>query len=292
MKTRIFTGLLAIPLFLAFCFAGELVFLAFVTLLVGAGLVEWNRVYGGKVEENALTPQPPLPAAHASLGRGGVNASSLFLWVGSLLPSLAYFLVHKKPEWASAFNVLQIAGVLMFVTFTGNAAKTGVALGKFRKSKGGIGLIGAVYVGGLLSGLVLLRSVPKYGVWALLTVVFCVWATDTFAYFVGRAFGKRRLAPTLSPKKTVEGAIGGLVGSAIVGAVVAQSQHLSPVIGVVIGVVAGVAGPLGDLWESALKREAGIKDFGAMLPGHGGVLDRFDSLMFVAPLAYLLWAIR
>ena len=291
MKTRVFTGLLAIPLFLAFCFAREIVFLAFVTLLVGAGLVEWSRVYGvttaGTQEKTESNPTPTLP-----LHKGRGQMLNPFLWIGLLLPSFAYFIVHKKPEWASVFNVLQIAGVLMFVTFTGNAAKTGVALGKFRKSKAGIALIGVVYVGGLLSGLVLLRSVPKYGVWALLTVVFCVWATDTFAYFVGRAFGKRKLAPTLSPKKTVEGAIGGLVGSAIVGAIVAQSQNLSPVFGIVIGIVAGVAGPLGDLWESALKREAGIKDFGAMLPGHGGVLDRFDSLLFVAPLAYLLWAIR
>ena len=306
MKTRILTGLLAIPLFLAICFANEWVFLAFVTLLTGAGLVEWSRAYSvpessphtktqrdKEAEGGTQRPTPnaqrfdsqtPTPDPSSNAPRPTPNT-----FLGLLFPAFASWLVHRKPEFVGGYNLVQIGVVLIFVALTLNAGKTGIALGNWRQSQGKIGAAGAVYVGFLFSGLVLLRSVSRFGVWALLTTVFCVWATDTFAYFVGRAIGKHKLAPSLSPKKTVEGALGGLIGAAIVGAFMAQRLGVSPAFGATLGGVAGIMGPLGDLWESALKREQGIKDFGAMLPGHGGVLDRFDSLLFVAPFAYLLW---
>ncbi len=309
MKERVLTGIAAIPLFLVLCVPSEWVFLAFVTLLTGAGLIEWNRVYGGSVRRSAAGASPlesssgtqtkgsALPnleekngaAEAASLSDPRRPMFSLPIFAGCLFPLLASGLAHKKPEWVPLFNGAQIAVVLMLVSFTATASKTGVALGKLRKWSGAAAGVGAVYLGLLLSALVLLRSLPKFGTWALLSAVFCVWASDTGAYFAGRAWGKRSLAPSLSPKKTVEGALGGLAGSVLVGIAIAVGLHLSPIFGGVLGVVAGIAGPLGDLWESALKREAGIKDFGTLLPGHGGVLDRFDSLLFVAPFAYLLW---
>ena len=115
-----------------------------------------------------------------------------------------------------------------------------------------------------------------------------VWATDTGAYLCGVAFGRRPLAPRISPKKTVEGAIGGLVAAGLTGWVCSRDlvPFVTPLAGTVLGVAAGVAAQLGDLVESLIKRDVGIKDTAPLLPGHGGILDRFDSLLFTAPVLY------
>ncbi|AQS59353.1 phosphatidate cytidylyltransferase [Desulforamulus ferrireducens] len=134
----------------------------------------------------------------------------------------------------------------------------------------------------------LTRGLENGFVWLLLLLT-ATWASDTFAYFVGRAFGKHKLAPLLSPKKTVEGAIGGVLGAALTALVFVQlvpGLPLWPV--VLLGALIGLAALLGDLVESALKRQAGVKDSGNIIPGHGGMLDRFDSLLFTAPLVYYL----
>jgi phosphatidate cytidylyltransferase len=124
------------------------------------------------------------------------------------------------------------------------------------------------------------------GAWFVLYVFAVTWITDTGAYFTGMRWGKRPLAPRLSPKKTVEGAIGGLA------AATAMSLAWGMWIGLpwwhclFLGPVLGFLAQVGDLCESAIKRDLGIKDFGTLLPGHGGILDRFDSLLFTAPIAY------
>ena len=131
----------------------------------------------------------------------------------------------------------------------------------------------------------------------LLTLCFA-WGGDTAAYFAGRAFGRHKLAPVVSPHKTVEGAVGGIAGSVAAGCLLTAAYSLLsagyPVISIQIrpkhylvliltGAVASVLGILGDLFASAVKRQAGIKDYGTIFPGHGGILDRFDSVMFIAP---------
>ena len=120
----------------------------------------------------------------------------------------------------------------------------------------------------------------------MLFVAVCVWMTDTGAYLVGRKWGKHKLAPALSPNKTVEGSLGGLALALLTGALFGLWIHLPLRDGLAVGLIAGVMGQVGDLFESALKREIGIKDFGGIMPGHGGALDRFDSLLFVTPLAF------
>jgi phosphatidate cytidylyltransferase len=198
-----------------------------------------------------------------------------------------------RPQITDA--VLLAIPPILFALLTFRAAWTGSALGRLRRYNG---LIGAVYIGLLLGSFVLLRDLgPRTrvapfgtadrGAWLMLLVALCVWAEDTAAYFAGRSLGRHKLAPTLSPGKTVEGALGGLFGALIVGVSFGRWFGIPLQIGLVFGALAGTFGPLGDLWESALKRELGIKDFGAVMPGHGGALDRFDSLLFVAPLAYL-----
>jgi phosphatidate cytidylyltransferase len=113
-----------------------------------------------------------------------------------------------------------------------------------------------------------------------------VWINDAGAFFVGSAMGKKPLAPRISPKKTWEGTLGGFAATVILALLVGLFSRLSVWQGLFLGVVLGVAGPVGDLVESALKRGAGVKDSGAFLPGHGGVLDRIDSVIFCAPILY------
>lgn len=158
-------------------------------------------------------------------------------------------------------------------------------------------LLGAVYPAacvGLIGSLRLSDSLTAPGAFYLtLSVFLLVWATDTFAYFVGRAVGKHPLAPRVSPKKTWEGAIGGAIGAVLV-AVVLRLTLLDGVLSwvdtVVVALICGVVGQLGDLAESKLKRSVGAKDSGNILPGHGGLLDRIDALILAAPLVYLYLA--
>ncbi len=151
---------------------------------------------------------------------------------------------------------------------------------------------GPLYTSLAFSSVVLLRvSDPGLG-GALLTlgVMLSVWANDALAYFVGSAIGVHKLAPRISPHKSVEGLVGGIVGSvaiwALLGAFVVP--ELGIVICMVFGLVVGLAGVIGDLFESRIKRGAGVKDSGSLLPGHGGLLDRSDSLLFGCMAAYFL----
>lgn len=112
------------------------------------------------------------------------------------------------------------------------------------------------------------------------------WASDTAAYFVGSRWGKKKLCSAISPGKTVEGAIGGLFGSIIGVCLLGSYFHLPLIHSMMLGILIGFMAPIGDLVESALKRFAGVKDSGTILPGHGGILDRFDSLLFVVPAVY------
>src|SRR5690625_32658 len=156
-------------------------------------------------------------------------------------------------------------------------------------------IAGIVYPSLLLGAAVALRNAEGIDVgnveafWLTLTVVLMVWASDTFAYFTGRSFGKRPLAPKVSPKKTWEGTLGGAAGSLLVGIVLAATvvDMLSGFDIVMLAVICGGLSQVGDLAESRLKRSVGAKDSGTVLPGHGGLLDRLDALIIAMPLAYL-----
>jgi phosphatidate cytidylyltransferase len=143
-----------------------------------------------------------------------------------------------------------------------------------------------IYVGGCLSAVALVRDFPPTGAWVLLTMVLA-WGSDTAAYFVGRRFGKTKLAPRISPKKTLEGSAGGLA-AAVVGAVIMSLflPNLGAADAVALGIIGGAAGQAGDLLMSVLKRSSGVKDSGGILPGHGGILDRVDALAFTAPATW------
>jgi phosphatidate cytidylyltransferase len=167
--------------------------------------------------------------------------------------------------------------------------------------------LGAFYVGWLFPFALLLRLAspeaalrigwtlppgwmagPGAGAWLVLFTLLVTSAVDTGAYFAGKALGKHKLAPTLSPGKTWEGSIGGFVAALVVGGLLAMALRLPLAFALAAAGLIGLLAQLGDLIESALKREIGIKDFGTLIPGHGGVLDRFDSLLFTAPVVYWL----
>jgi phosphatidate cytidylyltransferase len=149
---------------------------------------------------------------------------------------------------------------------------------------------GMVWVG-LLSFAILIAHGPQ-PVAYILFVVFLVVANDTAAYFVGRSLGRRKLAPDLSPKKTVEGLVGGFVAGLIVATILATFpawEAIGIAKALVAGAVVGIAVPLGDAVESMVKRSLGVKDMGSVLPGHGGMLDRIDGFLFAAPAIYYLF---
>ena len=190
-----------------------------------------------------------------------------------------------KPFEATAL-VCGILGVVIFSGWLWHLVKGPLPEAPVRVSH----LVTAVvYGGGGMISLMSVRNLPD-GAWWVVCALVVTWMNDTTAYFAGRFLGKRKLYPAVSPNKTWEGFAGGLVGS-IVGLVVLRAfffPALSVVDCLVMGVLGGVLGPAGDLCESMLKRAYGVKDSGKMIPGHGGMLDRIDALLFNAPMV-LLW---
>jgi len=170
-------------------------------------------------------------------------------------------------------------------------------------------LAGMIYGGGTLAFALLLRTLPPgvgggplglrwEGAFVLMFPLIVTWMGDSAAYFTGRRFGRRKLIPAVSPKKTVEGALGGLAG-AVATAALLHLLVLRTIPGfdlsftwiLLTGVLLGISAQVGDLAESVLKREAGVKDSGSLLPGHGGILDRFDAILFNVPLCWFLFEI-
>jgi phosphatidate cytidylyltransferase len=156
-------------------------------------------------------------------------------------------------------------------------------------------VFGVLYVGWLGSHFVMLRELPgslglapELGARLVFFATLVIWACDTFAYVFGILIGRRRLMPQISPSKTWAGAVGGLGGGALAGWLCAQTflPIITPLAGACLGLVSALLGQLGDLVESMLKRDAGLKDSAQLLPGHGGVLDRMDSLLFSVPVLY------
>ena len=169
----------------------------------------------------------------------------------------------------------------------GEDEKPEAATGYAKASNAGLTLAAVLYPGALLAHAPLLRGGEQGLEWIVLLLVV-TFSTDTGAFFVGKAIGKRPLAPTISPNKTWEGAIGGFVAAILAAFIAAWALNIDadlPLIAV-LGALMGVVGQAGDLFESKLKRLADVKESGRLLPGHGGVLDRLDSIVFNLALVY------
>lgn len=203
----------------------------------------------------------------------------------TVLGSLAW---HGAMVWEANPALLPpIAAALVVLTLT-RALRAGADL-RIGVTQAAWTLLGVLYLGGLLGFGSLLRGGPE-GRQFIYYLTFTIWAGDIGAYYVGSRWGRRPLAPRVSPKKTVEGGLGGIAAAVLVAAL--GSSWIWPRLpigtAVWVGVVLALVGMVGDLSESAVKRAAGVKDSGAVIPGHGGVLDRLDSLIFAAPALYAL----
>jgi phosphatidate cytidylyltransferase len=258
LARRVGTALVAIPvLLLVFFWAPPWAGL----VLIAAALVMGEHEFFGLLQARGLKPMRR---------------------VGFLLAA-AFFLDLAFPGWLGVpFAPL---GALLLLTF---ALSRGADYESV--SAAAATLLGAVYVGalgGTIGALRLLTPVDE-GPWRILLLLAVIMASDTLAFFVGHALGRRKLAPSVSPGKSVEGAVGGVFGG-VLGALVVRHLGLPDVPllhAAALGAVVAAMGIVGDLDESLLKRWAGVKDSGALFPGHGGMLDRLDSLLFGAPVLY------
>ena len=149
--------------------------------------------------------------------------------------------------------------------------------------------LGVLYCAGLIPFLARLRALPHEGLALCMTALLCTWASDSGAYFVGRAVGRHKLYPRVSPGKTVEGGVGGLLSAMATALLIRQVFHvdIAALHAGMLGLIAASFGVMGDLCESMLKRSVGAKDSSHLIPGHGGVLDRFDGVMFAVPAFYI-----
>jgi phosphatidate cytidylyltransferase len=270
LTLRVISAVVLFPVAVAVTVIGGTPFALLAGGAAALAALELVRMFGplGAVETLGVLVAGALPIAAATAPQGALLPEWTFLLLaGATVALLAALLFRKAP-----LEALPRAAAVVVLSWA--------------------------YCGLLLACAVGLR---RFGVgWVILAFVV-TWANDTFAYFAGRAFGRHKLFERISPKKTWEGFAGGAVGS-IVGALVTRwllpheadagtvdLESLSLAATVLIGAGGAVLGPLGDLCESMFKRAAGVKDSGWIIPGHGGLLDRIDALLFVAPWVYL-WA--
>ncbi|MBM3451415.1 MAG: phosphatidate cytidylyltransferase [Armatimonadetes bacterium] len=258
LARRFAIAMVGVPLMLVCGWLGGLPLLALVLALTVAGLREFQSI-----------------TMHAGIAPNPWTAYPLALSI----PIAAYYGAwNHVPALLTAF-------VLTTLTAQAVSGQKDRALPNVAAT-----VLGPMYVSLLFTHLLLLRQLPT-GRALIIFVFVVVWCTDIAAYFIGRYLGRRKLAPILSPNKTVEGAWGGVAFGVASGALVAGPLDVS--IGVAFGgaVLSSLATQAGDLWESAMKRDAGVKDSGILLPGHGGILDRFDGLLFAAAISYyyFLW---
>lgn len=257
IKQRIITGAVGLPILILFiAFSGPLLFGLLVSTVTVLGLIEFFAM--------------SLPSERQIEKFSGIACGA------ALVLALTYV------------SAASFAGLLVFCFFLLSL----YALFRFQDLDtvtGHLGLVflGLLYLPLLLGHMALLRQMPQGTEWIFL-VLLIVMSGDTAAYFTGVNFGRTKLYPAISPNKSVEGSLGGLAGS-VLGAFAAKLwffEALSVGDCLLLGVALGALGQLGDLFESMLKRCFGVKDSGTLIPGHGGILDRLDSLIFAFPAAY------
>lgn len=278
MKTRVITAIVALAVFVGVLLAPPIVFtiaLAAVTVIM---LFECYKATNADAAMKVV---------------GLVSAAMVMAALYVITRRYQFFLTSRYVERLSIIAVLIVLVYMALVVF-----KHGKRSYKDILSSGFLTfyIIGSMWC---------LQFVKMYiGINFMLLIFISAWSCDTFAYFSGRFFGRHKLIPHVSPNKTVEGAIGGVIGSMLcctVYLIIAKNlTYLSPVygveemnitfitaVGLSLGMIGGVFSQLGDLVASSIKRDTGIKDFGWIFPGHGGFMDRFDSVMYIAPIVLI-----
>jgi phosphatidate cytidylyltransferase len=253
VASRLAVAVVAIPVVLGAVYLGGWWLFALVTVAAALGLHEFWLL------AKPLAPLAPAGYAGALLALVGAEISGVLWMVGGALTSLALAFVLKGVSATRQAPTASISATVM----------------------------GSVWIGCGLAFMLLLRDIPSEGRLAAFTVVLAVWAGDTLAYLGGRLLGRHRMAPNTSPGKTWEGFVFGTAATIFVTFVALYKQHFLTIgESIALGAVLAIAAPAGDLFESMLKRDAGVKDAGSLLGGHGGMLDRLDALLFAAPAAY------
>lgn len=277
LKQRVLTAVIGLPLLLALLLFGPAwAVIPFFLVMVGLSTYETAHM---------LVPRLEFISCEGSLREGRMTESGKWVVVVAVVLSCVMFLV------SSAGSDMAAKGIIV-VSFLSS-----MLLGCFCSADNNLGF-------GRTAALLISISygfLPWLAVWGLfqlgenaryvLLLLAIVWSGDTGAYFVGRRFGKKKLAPRMSPNKTVAGAIGGLassvLGGLVINAVYGGTLAAWPTI-IVVSIIGGALGQMGDLVESCFKRFSGIKDSGVIFPGHGGVLDRVDGLLFAAPAIWFI----
>lgn len=265
MKTRIISAVIGFPLFALTIVLGHNVIVVALFLLSIIGLNEYYNAFNNKYKCVKSVGYIATFALYAYLLAEKyihINGSIMLLLIPCILIVLAGILVFTYPK----YSVIDI-----FMTF-----------------------VGVIYVPVLFSYIIEIRNMEN-GFILVWFIFLSAWGSDTSAYFAGKFLGKHKLAPVLSPNKTIEGAIGGVLGAVILCIIYTMVCHewfdvlISNKFYVgLIGGIAACVSQIGDLVASAIKRFVDIKDFGKIIPGHGGILDRFDSILFTAPVVYIL----
>ncbi|MCC7438460.1 MAG: phosphatidate cytidylyltransferase [Armatimonadetes bacterium] len=279
-KMRVVTAIAGIPIVLGALWIGGWAFFWLIAAATIGALIEFYWM----AEKKGARPNKIIGVATVIL---------LCFLYSQLIPVLISIFMNRAP-----FLEVLPHTIPFFVFLTPVLV---LLLEMFRRTEGAMTNIGATiagitYVGVSLPALIgivslepLFWSAEKFSFYSIMAVLISIWTCDSFAYYGGRLFGKHKLFERVSPKKTWEGAICGVVGA--VGAMLLiralAAEWFSVADAIIMGIICGVFGQLGDLAESHLKRDAGVKDSSQLIPGHGGILDRFDSLLFVAPLIYL-----
>ncbi len=264
-STRWITGLIAAPLLIFIILTGGLVFTLFVAFAAVVAYWEYHRIFFSGA------PNPH----HSSLSK------KFYLVEYGLIALIVLAAGTATVHWVlfAVFGGLVALGILALFQFKGDNEVALHVAGHVQ---------GLVYIGIPLALIVLIRYGDRGHFWVLALLII-IFAGDTAAYYSGSHLGKTKLCPSVSPKKTVEGALGGLAANFIVGMIL--KFFFLPNVGwlslLTMCVLIGAVGQVGDLFESVLKRRAGIKDSGNILPGHGGILDRIDALLFATPVAWV-----
>ncbi len=278
MKTRIITGIVAIALFVPICiFSDYVVFPIAMAVLSAIGVYEMAKCLGMEKKWALTVP--------------------MYL-VAITLPMIGYYQFFKSLRIRGSF-FLGICMILFFFVLIYSLAYV-----MFRKNQDKIGDILTLYalflyIVGCFTSIICIRYMAG-GKYVYLLVFLGAWVCDTFAYFTGRFLGKHKLIPEISPKKTIEGSIGGIVFT--IGAFILYrfllfkiypelNINLPYLLVIVLAIAASIVSQIGDLIASSIKRQYNLKDYGKLFPGHGGVLDRFDSVMLVAPVTYIIFII-
>ncbi|MBQ5430322.1 MAG: phosphatidate cytidylyltransferase [Lachnospiraceae bacterium] len=265
-KTRLLSGIVLVALALLFIVTGGDVLLASTLVISLIGLFEFLRAVG--IHKSALAPVAyGITLVYYASLKWAFLPSHTMLWILFMI-LLLFIFVFSYPK----YEIKQISQ----------------------------GFFGVFYVAVMLSYIYLTReyTLGKYLVWL---IFLCSWGCDTCAYCAGRLLGKHKMAPVLSPKKSVEGAVGGVIGAFLltfIYCMVFQAQMDLSIDKILIlsgiAAIGGLISMVGDLAASAIKRNVDLKDYGHLIPGHGGILDRFDSVIITAPIIYYLitYAVR